>query len=464
MAQALTPWKWPTLDEKLIVTQADLVRFLNKNLRSLSDALPSYAPNQDIWTLEDFGNSVGQGNDDTSAIQLAVKERMKAGGGALFGRSALYQFKPPIDFTGTTNTIEFYGKSPLGTVFKQISLLGAKGALFSVNNAPGLRAYVNFHDFQILGMNDPNAMGIYCAWTSGYSALRRLLVLQCYDGFRLANDSATKPEYCVAVNNLNAGFTWGLDLADGSAPCNNSGALACIANGNGLGYQAVGCRGFGMLLCDAEGNLVNVLWDGIYGGFMGAQYLEFAPATAGSPTAQWWIKNCKDVIGKGITVSSFKNAGNAIVRVENTSGAEISIAEEFTTGSPSNAVGVDVINSNGVEVTASSLLNMQIALRLDANSRAKVKSTEFGSNTQPVVTAASANCLLDWEDATKAQVDASSFGAGSIVKLGYRVRTGSPEGVLIAQPGNTYLRTDGGAGTTLYVKETGVGNTGWVAK
>lgn len=42
--------------------------------------------------------------------------------------------------------------------------------------------------------------------------------------------------------------------------------------------------------------------------------------------------------------------------------------------------------------------------------------------------------------------------------------TGSPEGVVAANVGCLYSRTDGGAGTTLYVKESGVGNTGWVAK
>lgn len=41
---------------------------------------------------------------------------------------------------------------------------------------------------------------------------------------------------------------------------------------------------------------------------------------------------------------------------------------------------------------------------------------------------------------------------------------GAPETVIAAPVGSTYRRTDGGAGTTLYVKETGTGNTGWVAK
>jgi hypothetical protein len=42
--------------------------------------------------------------------------------------------------------------------------------------------------------------------------------------------------------------------------------------------------------------------------------------------------------------------------------------------------------------------------------------------------------------------------------------TGTPEGALTAPVGSLYLRFDGGAGTTLYVKETGTGNTGWVGK
>jgi hypothetical protein len=41
---------------------------------------------------------------------------------------------------------------------------------------------------------------------------------------------------------------------------------------------------------------------------------------------------------------------------------------------------------------------------------------------------------------------------------------GSPNGVITAPIGSLYTRTDGGAGSTLYVKESGSGNTGWVAK
>lgn len=41
---------------------------------------------------------------------------------------------------------------------------------------------------------------------------------------------------------------------------------------------------------------------------------------------------------------------------------------------------------------------------------------------------------------------------------------GTPEGTVTAPVGSLFLRTDGGASTSLYVKESGSGNTGWVAK
>lgn len=41
---------------------------------------------------------------------------------------------------------------------------------------------------------------------------------------------------------------------------------------------------------------------------------------------------------------------------------------------------------------------------------------------------------------------------------------GTPEGTVAAPVGTLYIRADGGVGTTLYVKESGVGDTGWAAK
>lgn len=48
--------------------------------------------------------------------------------------------------------------------------------------------------------------------------------------------------------------------------------------------------------------------------------------------------------------------------------------------------------------------------------------------------------------------------------LGIFTGTGSPESSVSADVGSTFHRTDGGSGTSYYVKESGTGNTGWVAK
>lgn len=53
------------------------------------------------------------------------------------------------------------------------------------------------------------------------------------------------------------------------------------------------------------------------------------------------------------------------------------------------------------------------------------------------------------------------FHGGSVLRAG----TGSPEGVVTGNVGDVFHRTDGGSGTTLYVKESGTGtNTGWDPK
>lgn len=52
-------------------------------------------------------------------------------------------------------------------------------------------------------------------------------------------------------------------------------------------------------------------------------------------------------------------------------------------------------------------------------------------------------------------------GAGTVI---WTSGAGTPEGVVTAVVGSMYTDTTGGAGTTLYIKESGTGNTGWVAK
>lgn len=70
------------------------------------------------------------------------------------------------------------------------------------------------------------------------------------------------------------------------------------------------------------------------------------------------------------------------------------------------------------------------------------------------VTAGDANALRDLE------LRELFFDVNDYVSIS--TGTGSPEGAVTQRIGSIYLRTDGGAGTSVYVKESGTGNTGWV--
>jgi len=74
---------------------------------------------------------------------------------------------------------------------------------------------------------------------------------------------------------------------------------------------------------------------------------------------------------------------------------------------------------------------------------------------------------------TSALVDSEGFlttrGANFIEELVRQVNqneivsgTGSPEGVVTANPKKLYMDESGTAGNILYVKKTGTGDTGWI--
>lgn len=60
-------------------------------------------------------------------------------------------------------------------------------------------------------------------------------------------------------------------------------------------------------------------------------------------------------------------------------------------------------------------------------------------------------------------IGSSSVATGT-AQIGWFAAAGSPEGVKNSPVGTLYSRTDGGVGTSFYIKESGTGNTGWAAK
>lgn len=91
---------------------------------------------------------------------------------------------------------------------------------------------------------------------------------------------------------------------------------------------------------------------------------------------------------------------------------------------------------------------------------------------QPLVTAFTLGLPMDFAAGVTYQDSAPLLGATTVqgaidvLKASMVLKgVGDPNGAVTGSPGDLYTSTAGGAGTTLYVKESGVAtNTGWVAK
>ena len=96
------------------------------------------------------------------------------------------------------------------------------------------------------------------------------------------------------------------------------------------------------------------------------------------------------------------------------------------------------------------------------------EAKQSGSQTSSLTNDGAFQCDLSVDAGTTVTAGTSVVAnASNGFKMGsvfWRTGAGTPEGAITAPIGSLWTRTDGGAVTTLYVKESGSGNTGWVAK
>lgn len=123
----------------------------------------------------------------------------------------------------------------------------------------------------------------------------------------------------------------------------------------------------------------------------------------------------------------------------------------FTTGGGRDAAGIWSVQrrttSDGYE---------QVLLEIELTSQQTTFYGGLGPGADNAQSIGSA--LYRWSNL---YAQAIRPGAGAVI---WTSGTGTPEGVVTAPVGSMFTRTDGGAGTTLYIKESGAGNTGWVGK
>lgn len=153
----------------------------------------------------------------------------------------------------------------------------------------------------------------------------------------------------------------------------------------------------------------------------------------------------------------------------------INLAAVTFTGFAYQSPGYSVDPDGDVLLKSASLPNVQYVRWRNAADTAYVDAITLTSGDALLLAAPNgflfAGGILPLVDITYSMGStANRFSTGYFneVQLGTGIRdltgAGSPETVITAPVGSTYRRTNGGAGTTFYVKESGVGNTGWVGK
>lgn len=161
---------------------------------------------------------------------------------------------------------------------------------------------------------------------------------------------------------------------------------------------------------------------------------------------------------QGISASTL----GAVLGVTQTAGAGTCVAVTQNVGATGAGISVD-LNNPASTATAVRITNLGTGDCLKVEDSATPDATPF------VINAAGRVGIGIAADASAAtNLDSGGIklnNVGATLSATISVGSGSPQGVVTANPGSLFLNLAGGANTTLYVKESGTAtNTGWVAK
>lgn len=189
----------------------------------------------------------------------------------------------------------------------------------------------------------------------------------------------------------------------------------------------------------------------------------------GSGSLNWatlWVGDIINALSATMTIKT-NNAQaisiqtNAIERMRLFSNGHVQIASSTDQGYQFYVNGSSGLNGL-VDLTGTETVTGQIVVNTNSAGADSVQATNIASTGFGFVAAGgtAAGSFQNNNGGTKVLILSSSAGP----LISEFVGTGSPESVVTATVGSVFHRTDGGAGTSLYVKESGSGNSGWTAK
>lgn len=150
-------------------------------------------------------------------------------------------------------------------------------------------------------------------------------------------------------------------------------------------------------------------------------------------------------IADGVVTEYLYDSASLLVRRFNPNGTIMLGANKATAGAISE-LGIEVAPDGVVWATASGAP----AIRLNRQTSAGILAAFYQANN-----------LVGFLNANAGDIDITLDSTNNVRLV---VNNGNPNSVVTAGPGSICLNRAGGASTSLYVKESGTGNTGWVAK
>lgn len=400
------------------------------------------------------------------------------------------QTGPVLDFTGWVVPVDSGGQAFTAHVnFFGFKVKGS-GVADATKNNSGIRlAAMNsaaFSDIAITGTGGPCLEGVSSPGNAVYLCDFERIILNTPVGAK-TNDVP----YFI-MNECNGNRFGGIgfrSVGAVSGDCGVSGALRIVNNASYTGYSNVfdGCW-FEYLHVPTNGSLINVAVNGTR--FHEFSFHDNVKETGATNTAavRFNVPTLQDYggniwsglvpggdgtatgIDSGIVLNQSRN------RIEGTrgySGSNVTIASGVLNsyvelgGSWSIPIGSAVTDSSGnatnvvVDATNGNFAVNRLVVK-DLVTPANGSLTLGGVVIQGVGATA-----VSYADYIKLYNNAGTgpgileFGAGV---AGILTGSGSPNSVVTAPPGWIYLNSAGGAAATIWVKESGTGNTGWVAK
>lgn len=297
--------------------------------------------------------------------------------------------------------------------------------------------------------------------------------------------SGTYPNPTLATVAVNKGGTGQTSYTDGQLLIGNSTgntlAKAALTAGNGI----VVTNGAGSISLGADfgttstkvtqgGTTVLKSGDTMTGKLVLGPSGVNAPLNLGANTnptpvgGDMWMSNTNVLTWRGNNGATYPAASTVAIN-------SFAASQIISVNVASSALGVTqgvTGTGSGISVDLSNTASTAAAVRitnLGTGDCLKVEDSTTPDATPFVISAAGRVGIGVAADASAAtNLDSGGIklnNAGLTLSATISVGSGSPEGVVTANPGSLYLNLSGGANTSLFVKESGTAtNTGWVGK